>query len=297
MENKYIKKWSILAAGLFLLSATSAFAQIDPNPSSHKVTLDKSYSEHGYNKNGVAESPREDIDTVMVGSNMTYFVMPDSYYNKTYFAGNDYKLTNLTTSKFEWTVPAANGTAAVQTPNGTGTSPWVKINWTAVTASSINVTMVEKPQGLTTACDGDATVIPIFVIKKPTIEYNQVGSPLAYTAAGCYTDVTKLLAEYDFGVTISTQSSQVLVDCSITWKKIDGTTSTYTETDVPVNSGSFNLKFTDYGDYEVTITKITDRIARKCEVTGDITAAKNKFAYSVLPQPKAGKAYHVPNNF
>jgi hypothetical protein len=159
--------------------------------------------------------------------------------------------------------------------------------------------MIEKPQGLTTACDGEETVIDVLVIAKPTIKFNQTGTVPAYLAAGCYTDATKADAKYDFPITITTSSSQVEVDYTIERKDLytDAVTPYRTVTGEKVSGGMLNIEFDDYGEYKVTITKVTDRIARKCDVLGELTDATKIFTYSVLPQPKAGKAYHVPNNF
>lgn len=297
MDNNYMKQFSTVVLGLFLLGMTNAFGQnITDNPANHQVTLGKALYEHGYNKDNLTskDTPREDIDTVMVTSAMDYFVMPDAYYNKAYFQQADYRQTGLTSSQFVWTV--TNGTETAQSANtATGTSPWVTITWGNTTGAA-TAKMKEVPQGLTAACEGEETTIPVFVIAKPTVGFTQVSS--AYAAAGCYTDTNIANAGYDFPVSVTTSSSQVLVNCSVKWTKLDGTDGgVTTPTNIPVNSGVFNLTFGDYGTYEVTVTQITDRIARKCEMTGDINSGQNVFTYSALPQPKAGKTYHVPNNF
>ncbi len=299
MNRMYTKKWSMLVLVLFLLGAFNTVGQnISSDPTVHKVVVDqplKPLYEHEYNSGG-QDATREGVDTVMVTSVMNYFVMPDAYYNKGYFNQPNYQKTDLTSSKFEWTV--TNGTTAPQSSNGTfnstGTSPWVKVTWGNAPGAlgATTVKMKEVPQGLSSTCEGEETSIPIYVINKPQIEYS------SSTASDCYADADKANAEHDFQVAVTTESSQVWVNCSIKWTKLDGTNGgTTTETNVPVKAGEFNLKFTDYGEYEVTITKVTDRIARKCDVLGDITNGKNVFTYSVLSKPKAGKVYHVPNNY
>lgn len=303
------KKQIALILWMFSIGISSVFGQISNVPTNHNVSLDKTLYEHGYNKDNLTtpDSPREDIDTVMVTSTMNYFVMPDTYYNKVYFQGTNYAATNLTGSKFDWTV--TNGTAVAQNPNTAttpGTSPWVKITWNATGAAEIK--MKEIPQNLPAACEGAETTIPVYVIAKPTIGFNQTGTPLAYSASECYTDATIGGASYNFSFNVTTGSSQVLVNYSV--KKTDLWTGVVTTLpgamDVPVTltpgapgvyTGAMQIYFSAYGEYEVTITKITDRIARKCEVDGSINAGQNVFTYSALPQPKAGEVYHVPNNF
>lgn len=272
---------------------------ITNNPANHNIMFDKTLYEHGYNKDNTssADVPREDRDTVMVNSVMNYFVMPDTYYNKDYFQQNDYKQTSSTKSKFEWTVAAGN-TAAPQNANPTGTSPWIKITW-GTTTGATDITVKEIPQ--TIVCDGEEATIPVYVIAKPTIGFNQTGTPAGYTASGCYNDATKV-GSYNASLTVTSGSSQVLVDYTV--EKTDlytgVTTVVATVTDAPLAVGTnspLTVNFTDYGDYKITVTKITDRIARKCDMLGDINAGQDIFTYSVLPQPKAGKTYHIPNNF
>ena len=290
MKNNCIKLFSTLALGV-LLMCNHAFGQISNDPTDHKITLNNTLYEHGYNKDYMAtpDSPREDVDTVMISSEMDYFVMPDAYYNKTYFLESDYKNTGETSSKFEWTV--TNGTAAAQSANATGTSPWVKITWGTVGATTAK--MKEIPQGLATVCDGAVTTIPVFVIDKPTIGFN------ALTASDCYDDSNIGSASYNFPITVNTGSSQVLIDYTVyRTDLLTGIKAAYaSKNNVEVTNGTgiLNIVFDDYGEYEVDITKITDRIARKCAEEGIFNSGV--FTYTALPQPKAGKVFHIPNNF
>ena len=293
-----LTKLSALVLGMFLFGVSQTFGQtnISDAPTDNMVELGgKDLYEHGYNIGG-QDLPRESIDTVMVTSAMNYFVMPDKNYNAAYYGGISYDATNLTVSRFDWTI--GNGSSfAPQSSNASSTSPWIKVTWGNTTGPT-TITVKETPQGLPGTCDSQETEIDVIVIAKPTIGFNQTGTPLAYAASDCYTDVTKLTAYYDFPVIVTTSSSQILVNYSIKKKDLlTGVETITTETDVPVSSGAFRIDFTDYGEYEVTITQITDRIARKCEVFGDINAGQSVFTYSVLPQPQTGPIYHVPNMF
>jgi len=297
--NKFcIKKITISFIGVFFGVSYTFGQTITDKPNGNNLSLGgKTLYEHGYNNTGGPNLPREAVDTVMVTSVMNYFVMPDKNYNTAYYAQNNYAATNLTVSKFEWTV--ANGSSiAPQTPNSAttpGTSPWIKVTWGA-TLGATTVKVKEVPQGITAGCESAETVINVFVIARPTIGFSQVGSPLAYTASGCYTNAA--VASYDFPVTVTTSSSQILVDYQLETTALSGgTPTTTTVTNAPVTSGILKLAFSNYGHYKVTITKITDRIARKCDVIGTINSGANVFTYSVLPQPETGPVYHVPNNF
>jgi len=292
----------IISFGVFLMiGVLTAVGQIPNNPPGRNLTLDsKVLYEHGYNKDFTTtpDVPRENVDTVMVTAVMNYFVMPDVYWNSAYFLQSNYSATNLTSSQFDWTVTL--GTAVAQNANATSTSPWVKITWGTTTGAAV-VTVKEVPQGLSDpACDGTPTTIPIHIIAKPTIGFNPVGTPPTFVASDCYTSATVASAFYDFPISVTTSSSEVLINYSV--EKTDlitGTVTTTSASNVPVNAGIGILKvlFSDYGSYKVTITSITDRIARKCDVAGDINVSANQFTYNVMPAPQPASIFHVPNNF
>ena len=285
--------------GIFLTGITyNVLGQtISDTPSGNNFPLDsKTLYEHGYNSSGV-DSPREDIDTVMVGSVMNYFVMPDKNYNTAYFGQGSYAATNLTSSEFEWIV-GNSSSFTPQSANTTGTSPWIKVTWGSTTGAT-TIKVKEAPQDVDISCVAEDTEIDVFVIAQPTIGYNLAG----YAASQCYNTTAVADADYDFPVSVITSSSQVLVNVSVVKKDLDGTVlGTYPKTNVPVASGAFHLEFNDfasggYGIYEVTITEMTDRIARKCDVSGIINLGENVFTFSVMPMPKTGPVYHIPNDF
>jgi hypothetical protein len=296
MKVKYSNQFVALITGIFLAGMTHSYGQISDKPNNNNLSLDgKTLYEHGYNSTG-QDTSREDRDSVMVTSVMNYFVMPDKNYNAGYYAQTGYAATNLTSSNFVWTVPGASGTFVPQIPNPTtGTSPWIKVTWIATGITTIKVK--EEPQGLAGSCDSEETEISVVVIPKPTIGFNQTGTPPAYAASDCYSDADIATAAYDFPITVTTSSSQVLIDYSIKKTDLAGAVTTTPVTGAPVTSGTLRLTFSDYGEYEVTITRITDRIARKCDVEGDILTGADVFTYNVMPQPKTGPVFHIPNNF
>jgi hypothetical protein len=117
----------------------------------------------------------------------------------------------------------------------------------------------------------------------------------------------------NFPITVQTESSQVEVDYELVFIDLEGTrtsrpdvsntritvVSTTSAEGITTITGSLSLTITEYGMYEMTVTKVTDRIARKCETEGIVVAANNAnvFTYTVIPQPRAGRTFHVPNNF
>ena len=289
--------------GIFLFTGIfSSIGQISDDPTNRNLTIDsKVLYEHGYNKDNFTttpDSPREDVDSVMVTSVMNYFVMPDIFWNGAYFLQNDYQATNLTVSEFDWAVTL--GAVAAQNPNTTGTSPWVKITW-GITPGTASIVVKEIPQSSSGAtCDGLPTTIPVLVIPKPTIGFNQAGTPPAYFDSDCYTISNVASAFYDFPITVTTSSNEVLINYSVQKTDLNtGIVTTTSVSNIPVGAGTgvFRVLFSDFGAYKVTITSITDRIARKCDVLGDINSGANEFTFNVLPAPQQGSVYHIPNNF
>ncbi len=321
MNNKYTKKWGIIAFGLLMFGVIHVSGQAMPDPIPVTIVLDKAgYYQHGNNKNNTTigtpdPSGRETRDSVMVSSKMKYFVAPDKFYNKTYYDQNVYTNTSITTSNFVWTIPSAIGTLnAYENKNTTNTSPYVTIEWTA--EGQGDITIVEKPviTGLSVTCDGEPNTIPVTVIPKPNVMFGLKDG--TRTAAECATfdpneadgsgneypifDFPLIPASTATGAVIS-KANKVVITYSIT--KDDGTEGgdqTVTLASANAATGQLSLKFNDFGKYVVTIKSITDRIATKCGITTanvSTTTTDNQFTYYVLPQPKAGKTYHVPNNF
>ena len=296
MNKFFLKPLIVLVAGMFLTNVTPIFGQISDTPTGKNISLDsKTLYEHGFNKDNLTAPPsdREIRDSVTVGAVMNYFVMPDKNYNAAYFAGGSYAATNLTTSQFNWTV--GNGSAiAPQAANTTGTSPWVKVTWAAPLGAT-TVKVKEAPQGLSGTCDSQETTIDIEVIAKPTVAFT--GKSGLFEDSDCY-DETALGSgiAYDFDLTVSSQSSQLLVSYTVTKDGLAYPSLNGTNVPVTMAGGKIALNFTEYGAYEVTITEITDRIARKCDVVGDI-GSENVFSYTIMPQPQTGPIYHIPNNF
>ena len=280
---KNLKKSVIIA--LFCLVAANIYAQTPPN----KVAIDsKDYYRHGYNKDGGPFDPgREERDSVTITSTMTYFVLPDPAISPSYNVTTSPKDFTNVNSTFTWTIENSFGT-------GTSTTPIIVINWTKTGIDTVKVKEVPKANG--GACGGNDQEMPVVVIPKPVITFNQVGTPAAYADGACYTQAqVTAKVTYNFPVTATTSSSQVWVDFTVT--KDGNPVSALAGNDVPVVSGTFPLEFDDYGKYEVTITKVTDRISRKSQVVGDITAAGAKFTYNVIRPAQTGPMYRIPNNY
>ena len=296
MKNKCVKLLGTLTLGVLMMT-NNAFGQA---PADVTIGTTK-YFEHGRNSAG-ATTASENTDSVTMGSTMTYFVLPDPTFNATWYSNGGTATANISnpagiTSAFDWTVtPTGGGAGSI---SNTATPIIKTINWTA--AGTANIEVQEKPTSL--ACIGSPTIIPVQIIPKPTITFNQ--GP-AYSDAACHPESEKTGGGfvYPFPITVTSAvagKEDVLVSYTVTK---DGTPDgALSGTDIPVANGTGSLtntiKFPDYGVYVITITKLTDRISRKSGDTGTsgmITVGGSAtFTYNVMKPVQTGPVYHLPN--
>ena len=304
MKNKCVKLLGTLTIGVLMMT-NNGFGQTPPTNVTIGAGADaKTYYHHGFNANGTNSFDEtgkavvkdgEAVDSVTVGSTMTYFVLPDPTFNATWranFASNPANISSTTGlhSAFDWTVTPAAGSDVSSTA-----TPIIKtINWKALGTASIKVQEMPK---LSDECIGAPTVIPVQIIPKPTITFDEVNS--AYSHAACYADLTGVV--YPFPVTITSAvkgKTEAMVSYKVTIN--DGSESIVPDVPVVIGTGgvgTIDVPFTDYGEYVITITKLTDRISRKSGDAGtDLLAGGSAtFTYTVMKPVQTGPVYHLPN--
>jgi hypothetical protein len=288
---KNVIKYSIAALMLGFVSV--AYGQTPPG----KVTLDdgKDYYKHGNNSTG-ENLPREERDSVTVTSVIKYFVLPDPAVSPEYkydTPANTVDFTNVKSS-FDWTLRYSLGGSATNN----STTPIITVTW-GNTEGVDSVKVIETP-AMGGACAGKHTVIPVAVIKKPEIGFTPNGT--IYRDSACYSQAQVATGiNRQFAMLADTRSSHIEVDYTV--KKDGASASLLDGSNVRVVNGNITLKFTEYGQYEITITKVTDRISRKSTdasgnpITGIITSAGTKFTYTVVRPAQTGPIYRIPNNF
>ena len=212
-----------------------------------------------------------------------------------------------------------------------GTSPWIRVTWGDPGDTYLKVR--EFPEMLFTspACKSTDTVtIPISVIAQPTMAFMSVGpadKPFSFFACVPNVNATNPYT-INFPVEGFTQSSDLKVTYTLQVYELDGLTlrrtasgtfGTAADSDDKMTAGTKTNPYSDtieetpitsldyvtneYGVYVLSINKITDLISIKCDI--DITAGieendtitANVFTFNVIPQPKAGRTYHIPNSF
>ena len=369
--SKYFSITVILALAVaFSVSAQ----QIDHEATMVEVTATSGDPAHKNKLHDVPTTGREVRDSVTVTSVMSYFVMPDRFFNPAYFGQANYSKTDLTHSQFNWrmysgyvTVAELTGATlatagiAPQEANTTNTSPWVKVTWPAE-PGQFTLTMAEKPQGVLGDCDGEPALIHVAVIAKPTIRFadgtGYGGDPTdpcddselfltVCTDPDGTPDTTNPSRDIEnwngrdprtimFPVEVTTESGNVRVDYNLKFTPLGGNTPiifTKRESqlvsagtkELPLNivhadivtaaAGVTGVTFTTttpaYGSYEIEIVRINDHVGRKSGVDGYVftgkdsklgdpgtpCGSKNVFTYIILPKPKPGRTFHVPNAF
>ncbi len=294
---KNIIQYSFLA--LMLVVSTTLYGQTP-----EKVVMDtKDYYQHGFNKTGTntpgVVKTQEMRDSVTVTSVMKYFVLPDKLSNPDWYdnLGNIKSVNDSTTnlkSTFVWSFKNGLG-------SGKSRKQIIAATWNSIGIDSLKVR--ENPEN---GCVGKETVIPVAVIAKPTITFKQVGS--VYTDGICPPQAVNATnkVSYNFPISITTSSSQVEVTYSRAWTKSDGTdggTLTNQKAWVKIIGGNavFEMEFSDYGKYDITITNVTDRVSRKSLVDGVIAQGTPPqsavFTYNVMKPIETGPIFRIPNDY
>ena len=340
---KKFVKYGICAVALLMWAAGYAHGQtatdpplkVEIPPVSTTVTNQlKDYYQHGLDKTSVDAADKksyEAVDSVTITSFMKYFVLPDPSVNTAY----NYTTvtpTNFTgvVSEFDWTLSNSNGTFKGAGPaaplNADNKKPLIIVNWTTLGASKL--TVQEQPDGPT--CPGDPREIDVFVIPKPKIEFRRMKEGDPDDDGECVNeqcvardyDIETLGVEVSFAMKVFTKSNQVKVKYQIRegtdpWAAAPVITEDVTlgaETSPgsgEYNAGDLKITFYDYGEYEIKLTEVTDRISRKSmdadgnEIVGDIVQTPpangadpcETFKYIVRRPVETGPIYRIPNNY
>jgi len=329
--NKYVFKMMIaLLIGLFVMGGTSAYGQlIDPG---RTLELDdRVLYERGYNTTNPADpqtgpGQAEERDLVMVGATVPYFIVPDRIYNPEYYDNNDdWEATEKTESQFSWLVRGVNTLLPTFIrPNtiqygGTESksSPWVTFTWPNNVLGFQTIEVKEMPPELFgLACESsDVSEIPVTVINQPTLKLNGNNSDNSECAPNigvgsefwieipieATTESSDIIAKYT--MVFTPLGSNVDPDDIITTEgtvPVTFTSSEITELEgrdlIEIDEGLLKISVLKHGKYDITITSITDHVARKWDFDIPINTL-NKFEFTVLPSPAKGRIFHVPNRF
>ncbi|MFN8207169.1 MAG: hypothetical protein U0T82_07145 [Bacteroidales bacterium] len=248
---------------------------------------------HGNNSSGVP-SADEAVDSVTIGGTLDYFVMPDATINPGYnYSVNP--LTNLT-STFDWSGTTGNTSLLYKKSGPTDIPNYVQIVWGNI-AGLYQVSVAE--QAAAGCADPTPTIIPIRLIGLPTLTYPVAGGNQAYcsTSADGSTNIAVSPLTVNFSSSVSgNKLIQLRYTITSTSHGTIASNVLATVTATSATAGTFSIAsaLNYYDSYTITLTEVTDRIARKSNVTG---APSGNLTYTVYVNkaPNTGIIYHLPN--
>jgi hypothetical protein len=267
------------------LSAGKVFAQVYPtsitNPTGTSTSL-------------FPPASASDIDSVTIGATMPYYVLPDLNFNPSLQAtATTYDVTKIFTSAnisstFSWTVPT--GCSYAHVPN-TGTytdlvnlGNFMNITFTnSVSTSAVQtITVNETSSSTYGGCTG-STTFNVQVINAPTAQFSKIGVVV------CPSETTISLPLTATSSVAGTTEKQL--QFTFNYQYNGGTTTTISTDAVSYALGSgsviptVTLASLPEGIYTFTLTGVSDRISRKCNISGNVTAQPTFKVYVTSPKP------------
>jgi hypothetical protein len=264
MKNLTIIKTAILA--LMMFGFINARGQSNTPPASFKP--------HGTNSADVV-TPKEDIDTVVVGAKMDYWVMPST------------GATATTT----WTWNHPTGTAII---TGVPTGQTAEFTFPA-SAESGSIKVVET----TNACpDPTGTIINYAVVAKPSVGFSDATPTVTM-------GICSFTAAQTLNIALTTPVSGANEIMNVTYTVSKGAVQigiAHTQALAKSNT-TITIPFAEFGasptagTYTVTFTNVDDRIVRKAKNKASITGTINTATYTInaTAVPSTGSIYHLPN--
>ncbi len=299
MKTNNLLKKGFFVAAITLFSA-GAFAQL-PSPS-HPV-------DNTWYTLFSASGTRESVDTVTVGSRMTYKTTGDPAINALVTANK------MAASEFTWVfsnsqavyVPSANGTTTAPTPSTvvghagyfSGSLKEIHTIMPANPTNSLTLFVNEWSMltSTTSGCEGKDTTYNIVVVNRPTLRWP--GTAAQSICASTAINLLLTLTGYSqWEVTYKIDYYDDFVGTGV-----PTTPGTSTKMTVPANK-TLNFAATNFvnaGTYKITIENLTDRISRKSLDQSLVVSQSGDFlngaAYTVtvVPAPNTQKLQHVKN--
>lgn len=268
MKNLTIMR--MLTLLIAVLAYANSFAQSSTPPSG--------FVQSGKNTAGVT-TPLENVDTLVLGAKMDYWVMPS--------AGA------IATTTWQWSVPT--GSASI---TGVPTGQTATLSFGSKGTGSVNV------KETTNACqDPTGTTINYEVVDLPAVGFSD--ATLTKTVGYCNFNVDQAL---NLTLTSATKGTDEVMHVFYTIK-LGGTTVGSSSKTLKRSDTQVTIPITEFGTvpaaggtYTITFTNVDDRLlvkalknAANSALTGTITPATATYTIVVTPVPQTGPIYHLPN--
>ncbi|GHT21867.1 hypothetical protein FACS189430_02690 [Bacteroidia bacterium] len=277
-----------------------------------------------------AREARERIDSVTVGSQMKYFVLPDPdvnfrWYNLDTTIINTHD-TLLLDARFIWKASHSGAAAGLNRDSlyhpvlpinsADQKSPFHIVKWNRLSDADPDTLYVYEEAGAAFGYgfQADTTAMPVRVINKPSVSFVDTADAVAipYLRMLCLNVAPSAAApaSYYFKYTVKSDvAGQKYQKVTYTVSKNGAPLLSPPAVSVPENGiDSILLTVTDFGTYRVEILDVSDRISRKSTVSGSpltepspfppasSKARSSVFTIVVAPPPQLNApAYRVPN--
>lgn len=225
--------------------------------------------------NATAGDP-ESIDTVVVGSTLPYYVYPDFDFNPSFIESTPLDSSKID-SKFFWSSDAGY---VVNTVNATDPENYKNITWNIKGNYAIKVT--EKTDALYGGCSGDYN-FKVVVLDKPTATFTSAATITCPQTVA--TDIS-LPIKNTSGVKLTTENEKhVQYTVNMSYNGGAATPVTVPAVESGATSVVVSLSSLPEGRYVFTLTKVSDRISRKCSIDGTLGAQTTYIMYVTTPKP------------
>jgi hypothetical protein len=226
-----------------------------------------------------------ETDSVTVGSTMPYYTMPDVNFNPAYSATSP---MNNVESSFDWSAtPPSSGCTISAVSSYTSVTNYKNINWSSTGAYTIGVT--ETSASTYGGCSG-TTSFNVLVINAPTAQFSSAGLyqclntssltlPISITSAQKYID-----SESAF-IALTITAVNKADNSAVTLNAIANIYPTASGVMVNISSVAPYTSGLPEGIYTFTLFNVTDRISRKCGISGTIGSQNTITVYVKPPKP------------
>ncbi|MDC0584242.1 hypothetical protein OAO55_00780 [Bacteroidales bacterium] len=225
------------------------------------------------------------VDSISIGGTSSIFYLPDLTLNTAFDPANP-EASGLNSS-FSWNDDGGNVTIIDHYTGGTAITNWIDYTANIIGRDSISVQEIAT----TGACMGIPLRIAYRVINLPTANFTANNSFI------CAKNLDTL--SYNFPVALTTDMND---DSLRIYISIDGPISNglITEKEIRLAESDTDFMLANVftegpGEYNISITRVDDRIARKSGVSGTSTT-RASYSLTINVAPSTGTLYHLQNS-
>lgn len=240
-----------------------------------------------------------DIDSVTIGATMPYYVLPDLNFNpklQLIATPTQYDQTKIFTkanieSLFSWAIPS--GCTAAHVPSTASYPDLVNLdnfmNITFTTSVLQTITVNETSASTYGGCSG-TTNFKVQVINAPTAQFSSAGlyqclNTSSLTLPISITSAQKYIASESAFIALTITAVNKADNKAVTLNAIANIYPDASGVMVNISSVAPYTSGLPEGIYTFTLSNVTDRISRKCGISGTIGSQNTITVYVKPPKP------------